>query len=229
MNLKQKTAIVTGGTRGIGREICVTLAKAGANIVFAYRLSGQAADELMAELEQLGVKAAGIQCDVADFEAAKALIDTAAQFGGVDILVNNAGVNEDGLLMRMNEKSFDRVVDTNLKGAFHCMRHAAPVMVRKRAGRIINISSVVGLRGNAGQVNYAASKAGIVGMTMAAAKELGSRGITVNAVAPGLIQTDMTEKLAENGGDELMTVGTGGTLGDNAGKNGGGDTTKEGE
>ena len=198
MNLSGKVAVVTGGTRGIGRSISLSLAAAGAHVLFAYRSAGTAAEHLTEELHTLGVQAMGIQCDVSDFDAAKALISAADPWGGVDILVNNAGITQDGLLMRMSKDAFDRVIDTNLNGTFHCMRHAAPVMVRKKAGRILNITSVVGLRGNAGQVNYAASKAGIIGMTLSAAKELGARGITVNAIAPGFIETDMTGAMGDD-------------------------------
>ena len=204
MKLNNQTAVVTGGSRGIGRAICLALAEAGANIVFAYRSAEKAAEELCGALEAKGVKAAGIQCDVSDFEETKGLIEAAGAFGGVDILVNNAGITDDGLLMRMSEQSYDKVLDTNLKGAFNCMRHAAPVMVRKRGGRIINITSVVGLRGNAGQVNYAASKAGLIGLTQSAAKELGARGITVNAVAPGFIETEMTNKMSGKNREALI-------------------------
>ncbi len=204
MNLSGKTAVVTGGSRGIGREICLQLAKAGAHVVFAYRSAGEAAESLLCELRALHVQALGIQCDVADFDAAGQLMKAADGFGGVDILINNAGITRDGLLMRMSEDSFDAVIDTNLKGTFNCMRHAAPLMVRKRAGRMINITSVAGLRGNAGQVNYAASKAGVVGMTLSAAKELGARGITVNAIAPGFIETDMTDSLGDRYREALL-------------------------
>lgn len=199
MMLKGKNAVITGATRGIGKAIALAYAKNGANIVFAYRSNTEMADALCRELEALGVSAVGIQCDVSDFAAAKQLTDTCKEkFGSVDILVNNAGVTADGLLMRMGEDAFDKVINTNLKGTFNCMRHACALMLRQKSGCIINITSIVGVTGNAGQANYAASKAGVIGLTKTAAKELGSRGINVNAIAPGFIDTDMTQVLSEN-------------------------------
>lgn len=199
MNVAGKTAVVTGGSRGIGRAICLELAGQGANIVLCYAGNGSSAAETTAACEQLGVKALALRCNVADAGEVKAMMDTAlAEFGRIDILVNNAGITRDGLLMMMKEEDFDAVLDTNLKGAFLCMKAATRTMMKQRYGRIVNLSSVVGLRGNAGQVNYAASKAGVIGMTKSAAKELASRGITVNAVAPGFIDTDMTASLPEN-------------------------------
>lgn len=206
MNVAGKTAVVTGGSRGIGRAICLELAGQGANIVLCYAGNESSAAETTAACEQLGVKALALRCNVADAGEVKAMMDTAlAEFGRIDILVNNAGITRDGLLMMMKEEDFDAVLDTNLKGAFLCMKAATRTMMKQRYGRIVNLSSVVGLRGNAGQVNYAASKAGVIGMTKSAAKELASRGITVNAVAPGFIDTDMTASLPENARTALLS------------------------
>jgi len=196
--LKGKTALVTGAGRGIGKAIALELASAGANIVINYGQNREEAEKTAAEIEALGVRALAVQADVGSFAQAKELVDRAKQeFGTVDILVNNAGITRDGLLMRMDEQDFDRVIEVNLKGVFNVTRHVVPLMVKQRSGRIINITSVVGLVGNPGQTNYAASKAGIIGFTKALAKEIGSRGITVNAVAPGFIETDMTAALPE--------------------------------
>ena len=196
--LTGKVAVVTGASRGIGREIAKTLAAEGAAVVVNYNGSEQRAAEVVKEIQEAGGKAEAIQCDVSDFEKAGELMDHVIKtFGRVDILVNNAGITRDGLLMRMSEEDFDKVVTTNLKGAFNCMRHVARQMIKQKGGRIINISSVSGVLGNAGQVNYAASKAGIIGMTKSAARELASRNITVNAIAPGLINTEMTQVLSD--------------------------------
>ena len=196
--LTGKTAVVTGGSRGIGRAICLKLAGQGANIVLNYAGNAAAAEETRAACEALGVRALAVQGDVADPAACNALIDTAIEaFGQVDILVCNAGITRDNLLMRMSDEEFQKVIDTNLKGTFHCMRAVIRPMMKKRRGRIISISSVVGLIGNAGQINYAASKAGVIGMTRSLAREVASRGITVNAVAPGFIRTDMTDVLSD--------------------------------
>ena len=196
--LTGKTAVVTGGSRGIGRAICLKLAGQGANIVLNYAGNAAAAEETRAACEALGVRALAVQGDVADPAACNALIDTAVEtFGQVDILVCNAGITRDNLLMRMSDEEFQKVIDTNLKGTFHCMRAVIRPMMKKRRGRIISISSVVGLIGNAGQINYAASKAGVIGMTRSLAREVASRGITVNAVAPGFIRTDMTDVLSD--------------------------------
>lgn len=206
MNVAGKTAVVTGGSRGIGRAICLELAGQGANIVLCYAGNESSAAETTAACEQLGVKALALRCNVADAGEVKAMMDTAlAEFGRIDILVNNAGITRDGLLMMMKEEDFDAVLDTNLKGVFLCMKAVTRTMMKQRYGRIVNLSSVVGLRGNAGQVNYAASKAGVIGMTKSAAKELASRGITVNAVAPGFIDTDMTASLPENARTALLS------------------------
>ncbi|HAT4106713.1 3-oxoacyl-[acyl-carrier-protein] reductase [Clostridium perfringens] len=196
--LKDKVAIVTGGTRGIGRAIALKLADHGANIVINYRNSDKEAEELKAILEEKGVKVLTVKCDISNFEDSKNLMDKCKEvFGKIDILVNNAGITKDTLIMRMKEEDFDNVIDVNLKGTFNCAKHASAIMLKQRFGKIINMTSVVGIAGNAGQVNYAASKAGVIGLTKSLSKELGSRGITVNAVAPGFINTDMTASLSE--------------------------------
>lgn len=198
--LKGKTAIVTGASRGIGAAIAKKLASMGANIAAIYASSGTAAEEICAQAAaEYGVKAAAYQCDVADFEQAKAAVkQIAADFGGVHILVNNAGVTRDGLIAAMREEDFDRVLDVNLKGAFNMIRHCTRPFIAARGGVIINISSVSGLMGNAGQANYAASKAGLIGLTKSVAKELAPRGVRCNAIAPGFIKTDMTENLSQS-------------------------------
>ena len=198
MKLEGKTAIVTGGSRGIGRAICVALAKEGANIVTCYANGAGSALETAALCEEYGVKAVAIKANVAEAAEVEALIAKAKEeFGSVDILVNNAGITKDNLMLKMTEGDFESVIDTNLKGAFLCIKHASKLMIKQRYGRIINISSVVGVSGNAGQVNYSSSKAGLIGMTKSVAKELAARGITSNAVAPGFIETDMTAALPE--------------------------------
>lgn len=196
--LKGKTALVTGGSRGIGRAICLRLAQLGANIALVYANSQTAAEDVQSQLTTLGVEARIYPCDVSDFAACKTLVEQVkGDFGSLDILVNNAGITADGLIMTMKESQYDRVLDTDLKGAFNMIRHGAPIMLRQRSGKIINISSVVGLTGNAGQANYAAAKAGLIGLTKSIAKELAPRGICCNAVAPGFIQTDMTSGLGD--------------------------------
>lgn len=206
MNLNGKTAVVTGGSRGIGRAVCLELAECGANVVLCYAGKEDAAAETVVACEALGVKALAVRCDVSNAEDVKVLMDAAVKtFGRIDILVNNAGITRDGLLMTMQEGAFDAVVDTNLKGTFLCMKAVTRTLMKQRYGRIINLSSVVGLRGNAGQVNYSASKAGVIGMTKSAARELASRGITVNAVAPGFIDTDMTAALPEAARTSLLS------------------------
>ncbi|NLP44429.1 MAG: 3-oxoacyl-[acyl-carrier-protein] reductase [Peptococcaceae bacterium] len=196
--LKGKTALVTGASRGIGKAIALKLAAEGANVVINYGQNREEAAKTAAEIEALGVRALIVQADVSSFVQAKELVDRAKQeFNTLDILVNNAGITRDGLLMRMSEQDFDQVIEVNLKGIFNVTRQVVPLMVKQRSGRIINITSVVGLLGNPGQTNYAASKAGIIGFTKALAKEIGSRGITVNAVAPGFIETAMTAALPE--------------------------------
>ena len=195
---EKKIAVVTGGARGIGKAIALELAKAGNLVVINYNGSEEKARETKAEIEAAGGEADIMQCNVADYEGCEAFFKAVAEkYGRVDILVNNAGVTKDGLLMKMSEEDFSRVVDINLKGTFNCIRHVSRIMLKQRSGQIISLSSVVGLRGNAGQANYAASKAGIIGMTKSAARELASRGVTVNAVAPGFIETEMTAVLSE--------------------------------
>ena len=204
MLLENKTAIVTGGSRGIGRSICLELAKEGANVVTCYASGAAGAEETVKLCEELGVKAMAIKADVANGEEVATMVDKVkAEFGSIDILVNNAGITKDNLMLKMTEDDFEQVIDTNLKGAFLFTKNVSKIMLKQRAGKIINISSVVGVRGNAGQVNYSASKAGLIGMTKSVAKELASRGITCNAVAPGFIETDMTAKLPEAVVDEM--------------------------
>lgn len=191
--LEEKVAVVTGASRGIGRAVARRFASSGAFVVINYNGSKERALEVKQEIEAEGGKAAIYQCDVSDYGKCETFIqDVIREYGRIDILVNNAGVTADGLLMKMTEEAFDKVIATNLKGAFHTIRFASRQMLKQRSGRIINMSSVVGVTGNAGQANYAASKAGIIGLTKAAARELASRGITVNAIAPGFIETDMT-------------------------------------
>ncbi|WML36395.1 3-oxoacyl-[acyl-carrier-protein] reductase [Clostridium sp. OS1-26] len=197
-SLKGKTAIVTGASRGIGKAIAVKLAELGANLVLNYRSDSKSVEDVIKEIESKGSKAIAVQGDVSIFSEAENIVKKAVEvFGSLDILINNAGITKDGLVLRMKEEDFDKVIDVNLKGAFNCIRHAAPVMVKQKGGKIVNISSVVGVTGNAGQINYSAAKAGIIGVTKSAARELASRGINVNAVAPGFIQTDMTEVLSD--------------------------------
>ncbi|HJG86286.1 3-oxoacyl-[acyl-carrier-protein] reductase [Pseudoflavonifractor capillosus] len=206
MSLTGKTAIVTGGSRGIGRAVCLELARRGCNIVLSFAGNTAAADQTVSDCQALGVQALAVQGNVADADAVKALFDAALEkFGAIDILVNNAGITRDNLLMLLKEEDFDAVVDTNLKGAFLCMKAAVRPMMKQRRGRIISLSSVVGLRGNAGQVNYAASKAGVIGMTKSLAKELAGRNITVNAVAPGFIDTDMTAVLPDKAKEAILS------------------------
>ena len=194
-------ALVTGGSRGIGEAIVRSLAKAGYAVAIncSSEKSLAAAERLAAEVsESCGVEARAFRADVASFaEVGTMVSEIQAAWGRIDVLVNNAGITRDGLLARMSEEAFDQVIEVNLKGAFNCLRHVAPLMMKQRNGRIVSVSSVVGLYGNAGQVNYAASKAGIIGLTKSAAKELAPRGITANAVAPGFIETDMTQAMGE--------------------------------
>ena len=198
MNLKGKTAVVTGGSRGIGRAICVRLAKEGANVVTCYANSSAAAEETVKLCQEYGVTAVCVKADISVKEDVEALLAEAQKItGAIDILVNNAGITRDKLLISMKDEDFDDVINTSLKGTFYAMRAVAKLMMKKRYGRIVNISSVVGVYGNAGQINYSASKAGVIGMTKSLAKELGSRGITCNAVAPGFISTDMTAVLSD--------------------------------
>lgn len=193
-----KVAIVTGASRGIGRAIALKLAKLGFNIVINYRNSIEAVENFLNEIKTFGVEVLAIKGDVSNFEEMDRMFNEVMdKFGRVDVLVNNAGITKDTLLMRMKEEDFDQVIDINLKGTFNCLRKVTPIMMKQKSGRIVNISSVVGVAGNAGQVNYAASKSGVLGMTKSLAKEVGSRGITVNAVAPGFINTDMTDVLSD--------------------------------
>ncbi|MBQ2727133.1 MAG: 3-oxoacyl-[Clostridia bacterium] len=199
--LSGKTALITGSSRGIGRAIALELASLGANIAVVYYGGNDTplAEEVKAEVEKLGGKAVTYNCNVGDFAATEALVKSVvSEFGAIDILVNNAGITKDGLMPQMTEAQFDAVIDTNLKGTFNLLRHVSRQMIRKKSGRIINIASVAGIMGNAGQVNYSASKAGVIGMTKSAAKELASRGITVNAIAPGFVATDMTKDLTDS-------------------------------
>lgn len=198
MNDTKKVALVTGGSRGIGRAVCLELAKGGASVALCYAGNAAAAQETVAACQALGASVVALRCDVADEAQVTAMTEEVLRtFGRVDLLVNNAGITRDGLLMAMPTENFDAVIQTNLRGAFLCMRAVCRPMIRQRYGRIVNISSVVGLRGNAGQVNYAASKAGLIGMTKSMARELATRGVTVNAVAPGFIATDMTDAMPQ--------------------------------
>jgi 3-oxoacyl-[acyl-carrier protein] reductase len=198
-NLEGKRAIVTGGSRGIGRAIALALAGEGAEVLITYIGNDEAAAKTVGDLKSAGsTKASSLKGDVADSGFAKEAAEWLKEnFGGVDILVNNAGITSDGIFMRMKDESFDSVVQTNLNGAFYMMREIAPLMVKQRDGRIVNISSVAGVKGNPGQANYSASKAGLIGLSLSASKELGARNIRVNVVAPGFIKTDMTAKLNE--------------------------------
>lgn len=197
--LEGKIALVTGASRGIGRQIAVTLAAKGAEVIVNYNGSAAKAEEVVKEIQEAGGMAETVQCDVSDFESCgKMMEDIIARHGRLDILVNNAGITRDGLLMKMSEADFDAVIQTNLKGVFNCMHHITRQMVKQKSGKIVNISSVSGVLGNAGQANYCAAKAGVIGITKAAARELASRGITVNAVAPGFIKTEMTDVLSDS-------------------------------
>lgn len=201
----RKVAVVTGASRGIGRAIAIRLAREGCRVILNYCGGAEAAAGVQEEIESFGGAAARYGCDVSEYSACEAFFrEVAGTYGRLDILVNNAGITRDGLLMAMSEEDFTRVVDVNLKGAFHCIRQGARQMLKQRSGRIVNISSVAGMHGNAGQANYAASKAGLLGLTKSAAKELGSRGITVNAVAPGFIETDMTAALVRKSGEKML-------------------------
>ncbi len=203
--LNGKVALVTGASRGIGRAVARKLAEAGATVVINYNGSAQKAEQVCMEITEAGGRASICQCDVSDFEACEKMIqEIIAQYGRLDILVNNAGITRDGLLLKMSEADFDSVVSTNLKGCFNCIRFASRQMLKQKGGRIINMSSVSGVAGNAGQANYSASKAGVIGLTKATAKELASRQITVNAIAPGFIETDMTDVLGESVKEEAV-------------------------
>ncbi|TKJ91507.1 beta-ketoacyl-ACP reductase [Paenibacillus sp. CFBP13512] len=196
--LQGQSALVTGASRGIGRSIAIALAEAGADIAVNYAGSEDAANETVRLIEELGVKAFAVRANVGIATEAEAMVKQVNEtFGKIDILINNAGITRDNLIMRMKEDEFDQVIETNLKGVFNCLKAVTRPMMKQRYGRIINISSVVGVLGNPGQANYVAAKAGVIGLTKASAKELASRGITVNCVAPGFIATDMTDELSE--------------------------------
>lgn len=197
--LKEKIALVTGAGRGIGRAIALTLAKNGATVIVNYNGSKASADEVVEEITKNGGRAEAIQCNVADFAESEELVKAVLEkYKRVDILVNNAGITRDNLIMRMSEEDYDAVLDTNLKGAFNMIRHLSRSFIKQRSGKIINITSVSGVLGNAGQANYSASKAGVIGLTKSVARELASRGINVNAVAPGFIDTDMTKNMTDD-------------------------------
>ncbi|MCM1499159.1 MAG: 3-oxoacyl-[acyl-carrier-protein] reductase [Clostridium sp.] len=196
--LEGKIALVTGASRGIGRQIAITLASYGATVIVNYNGSREKAEEVVSGITANGGKAAIYGCNVSDYGAVETMMkELVKEYGRIDILVNNAGITKDGLLMKMTEEDYDAVLDINLKGTFNCIKHISRQMLKQKGGRIINLSSVVGVYGNGGQVNYSASKAGVIGITKSVAKELGSRGIAVNAVAPGFIVTEMTDAMPE--------------------------------
>lgn len=203
--LNNKKAIVTGGSRGIGRAIALKLAELGADVAINYNSNEALANEVVNEISQLGRNAIAVKANVSDFDEANDMIkQVESEFGRIDILVNNAGVTKDGLLLKMKEEDWDQVISINLKSVFNCTKAITKKMIKQKQGRIINISSVVGIIGNAGQANYSASKAGVIGFSKTTARELGSRGITVNVIAPGYIQTDMTENMNENIKEQLL-------------------------
>ncbi|NBL65180.1 3-oxoacyl-[acyl-carrier-protein] reductase [Flavobacterium sp. NST-5] len=216
--LEGKTAIITGASRGIGRGIAEVFAKHGANVAFTYSSSAEAAKVLEDELIALGIKAKGYQSNAADFNEAQKLVDDVLEtFGNIDILINNAGITKDNLLMRISEEDFDKVIEVNLKSVFNMTKAVQKTMLKNRKGSIINMSSVVGVKGNAGQSNYAASKAGVIGFTKSVALELGSRNIRCNAIAPGFIETEMTGKLNDDvvqGWRDAIPLKRGGTTED---------------
>lgn len=206
MLLDGKVALVTGASRGIGRAIALKLAAEGAKVAINYAGNTAKAEEVKAEIEKNGGEAILVQADVADSAAVETMVNTVVEkFGQIDILVNNAGITRDGLMMRMKDEDFDAVINTNLKGVFYCTKLVSKLMMKKRSGRIINMASVVGLMGNAGQTNYAAAKAGVIGFSKSAAKELAARGITVNMVAPGFIDTDMTATMTDKAKEMTLT------------------------
>lgn len=203
--LKNKTVIVTGAAKGIGRAIALRFAKEGCNIVLNYR--SNVSDELIEEIKSYGVECLPFKADVSVYSEAETLIkESKKHFGSVDVLVNNAGITRDMLIMRMSEDEFDSVINTNLKGTFNTIRHVSSVMLKQKSGAIINLSSVVGLMGNVGQANYAASKAGVIGLTKSTARELAARGITCNAIAPGFIETDMTSVLKDDVKEAMLNA-----------------------
>ena len=204
--LKGKCAVITGASRGIGKCIATKFAKEGANVVINYRNNEEEALKVKQELEDLGSQVLVVKADVSELEQAENLIKEAKkEFGRVDILVNNAGITKDNLIIRMKEEDFDSVIKTNLKGAFNCLKAVTPIMLKQKYGKIVNMASVVGVVGNPGQVNYCASKAGLIGMTRSLAKEIGSRNITVNAIAPGFIDTDMTKILSDDQKKKILS------------------------
>jgi 3-oxoacyl-[acyl-carrier protein] reductase len=212
--LAGKKALVTGASRGIGRAIALTLAGYGADVAVNYSGSAQKAEETAQAVRAMGRSAITIQADVSRQEDCEQMFQTIkAQFGAIDILVNNAGITRDGLAVMMSEEAFDEVIDTNMKGAFFCMKYAGKMMMKQRKGSIINISSISGVRGNAGQINYCGAKAGMIGMTKCLAKELAPRHITVNAVAPGYIETDMTAAMPDQAKDSLLQIIPAGRMG----------------
>lgn len=203
--LEGKTALVTGASRGIGRAIALALAEAGANVAVNYAGNRDKAEQVVTDIQNLGSKAFAIQASVADADAVRAMVkEVTSEFGSLDILVNNAGITRDTLIMRMKEQDWDDVLNTNLKGVFHCTKAVTRQMMKQRSGRIINMASVTGLIGNAGQASYSASKAGIIGLTKTSARELAARNITVNAIAPGFIATDMTDELNDEVKEEML-------------------------
>lgn len=205
--LADKVALVTGGSRGIGRSIAIALAGQGAIVLVNYNGSRERALEVVAEIEKCGGQAEAVGCDVSDFTACGKLVEEMiGKYGHVDILVNNAGVTRDNLILRMTEEEYDKVLDTNLKGAFNTIRHLSRYFLKQRGGKVINITSVSGIMGNPGQSNYSASKAGLIGLTKSVARELAGKGICVNAVAPGYIATDMTEAMPEKARDALLQM-----------------------
>lgn len=207
MSLKGKTAIVTGGSRGIGEAVALKLAQQGANIAIVYIGDESEAENAKSKIEELGVKVELYYSDVSDFKASEEVIKKIIEdFGGVDILVNNAGIVRDGLVLSMKENDFDSVINVNLKGTFNMIKNIYSYFMRKRKGRIVNVASVVGINGNAGQANYASSKAGVIGLTKSVAKELAGRGVTCNAVAPGYIETDMTNALSDKVKDSIAAA-----------------------
>ena len=200
-----KVAVITGGTRGIGKQIAISLAKNGYDIAINYRTENDDLKNLVNQINEIGVKIFTYKCDVSDFNSSEEFIkNIISEFGKIDVLINNAGITKDGLIMRMKKEDFENVIDVNLVGTFNITRNVIPYMIKAKAGRIVNISSVVGISGNAGQTNYSASKAGIIGFTKSLAKEVASRNITVNAVAPGFIQTQMTEVLKDEVKEEIL-------------------------
>lgn len=204
--LKGKCAVITGASRGIGKCIATKFAKEGANVVINYRNNEEEALKVKQELEDLGSQVLVVKADVSELEQAENLIKEAKkEFGRVDILVNNAGITKDNLIIRMKEEDFDSVIKTNLKGAFNCLKAVTPIMLKQKYGKIVNMASVVGVVGNPGQVNYCASKAGLIGMTKSLAKEIGSRNITINAIAPGFIDTDMTKILSDDQKKKILS------------------------